>query len=329
MDTITTPTKHERLRLQLSRKTLIAIGSVAGIAVLLGVLLLIPGVRERISAWWFAMSVPEEVRSFTLIEGQSRHIGGTLVRVGGTDFEREDMGETRVMDYEKVGGVEIAIVRKGSLVEVVTLGESGSTHVSDTDLKSGLSVSADGMHALYARLPNSYVDGDVVYTPDLSMWKVMLLDLATGQERELATGAAPSFLSAENQSTVLFAGQSGLILLDLATGVQNPTNIPVGSEGTAYVLSDDGRYLALYSSLLETYGLYEIYSTDPFAIRPMRELGAGYAQIAFTGDTMYAIRMTKNGGYEVVAHDIASGAERLEKLASFPAGMSFIGFETN
>ena len=305
---------------------------VAGVIILLLVLLLIPGVRDRIATWWLALSAPEAVREFTLIEGHSRHVGGTLARIEGAGITRQEEENTLIMDHEKRGDAEFAITRTISpaSVNVVALTPEARTYVSDENLKSGLSVSMDGKWALYATLPNSVVDGDVMYFSNPSMWRVMLLDLTTGDVRQIAEGASPAFLNPEDPTQVLYMSESGLVVHNTATGESAPTNIPAGTENTPFILSDDGKYLALYSTLLNEYALFEVYSTDPiFAIRPLRDLGAAYRHIAFSGSTLYGLRQVAGGKMEVVSHDLASPAPKLASVVTFPGSMTLIGFETN
>ncbi len=331
METIT-PQGPMSLLARLTPRARRAIAVVAGVIILLIVLLLIPGVRDRIATWWLALSAPEAVREFTLIEGYSRHVGGTLARIEGTGISREEAENTLVMDYEKRGDAEFAITRSlsPSSVNVVALMPEARTYVSDENLKSGLSISMDGKWALYAVLPNSLVDGDVAYFSDPSMWRVVLLDLTTGEERQIAMGASPAFLDPEDPTQVLYMSESGLVVHDTATGASTPTNIPAGTENTPFILSDDGKYLALYSTLLNEYALFEVYSTDPtFAIRPLRDLGAAYRHIAFSGSTLYGLRQVAGGKMEVVSHDLASPVAKLASVVTFPGSMSLIGFETN
>lgn len=278
---------------------------------------------------WSALTARADAKSFSYLEQQEeRQFGGSELMVGGWAYERID-ASGRIHEQVERAGMTAAIVQSvgESETQVVVMSPDERTVVSDSSLKMGLSISADGTRLAFVRIPQiTLEDGSVGHALTGGAWQVVVVDSASGEEEWVMPGTWAAFMGPEHADHLLYALEGSLMLMNLATQESVDTGLATTERRDAFMLSDSGKRLALKSELTEGYVVYDLYRVEPsFSVSPLLDIGFGYVDLLVEDDHFYGIRARPGRGTQVVRGALSEG-EPLSVRMTFPEDVRIIGF---
>lgn len=194
-------------------------------------------------------------------------------------------------------------VRRADLLSAITVvkpnGQIGDKLLLETkqdnrlldvplSVKDTPALSFDGSLVAYAELALPIVEFlDSALVRD---WRVRLVDLESGEVRDLGVGYRPFFIS-ESPQVLAFSSPEGLtaVVLESEERIILP-HLPVEDVSQSMHVSLTGSYLVAYNSATKHYGVYAI--TDPisFEIQALGEVPDTLEHIAISEGTIYGIR---------------------------------------
>lgn len=215
--------------------------------------------------------------------------------------------EGTVVEHMARSGTEVAIVRHEAEGDTpprsdIYLVGNDTPLTADGLPKAALAISHDGSKIAYSYLAVA-ADADtpkrslIQHLPDPGVWVSVLIDVATGEPRELGAGYGVQFPDPENANVVLFLSREGIEVFDLETGysgidvhqVIDPF-VPLTGGINAPKVSPDGAYLAYFDTTASQYSVYAIDALFPsLTLTSVGNVPDTALDAAFSGNTLYAL----------------------------------------
>jgi len=256
------------------------------------------------------------MKSNGLMVAEATYESITVQSVGSSGARAASIPEVSgaLGDYAEAGNVKAAIVATAEGQEVFLLSDDIVQLTSDGLQKASLALSADGTMLAYAALTDPREDGFILST---SRWTVRVVDIASGQSRDLGTGFGPEFFVRDGISYLLYTTPTTLAVFNTQAmkGHQTFFFTPSAIDYTARV-SADGSHFAIRAA---TTGQFVIYSIDSLegtlASTPVQTIEPILTDAQWVDGALYGLTESADGMVSVLK--TAVGGEAPEEVGSF------------
>lgn len=277
-------------------------------------------VRDFVSNIGFYVTAPAEAKNLVSAD-QSPGVPAVFQTFGLLGMSSVPMGiEGLIIDYAERGDVRIAsvVIPQSQVNELYLLGATPVALTGDGYPKTGLAISADGSHIAYSAPKEKRLTGPY-FSLNAEGWTVMVMNLSTAQITEVGAGHGAQFADPTDASKILYSSTEGLVFADLATGARVINDsVPAFSAIFPIHVSDDGRKVLIFDSVLGAYQAYTIDRTS-LALTPIGSIPERFVSAAITDTHTYWVKKEPQGN----SGELWSQA--LEKDAVAKKAYTFLG----
>lgn len=166
--------------------------------------------------------------------------------------------------------------------------DSSRKFAGSATMKDAVALSFDGGLIAYAEL--NAPPGSLLYSENVSDWRVRVLNVATGEESDLGAGYAPYFIS-HNPDVLVFSSHDGIVSVELGSDEKPIIFSQNTTENIVYAAhaSPDGRSLLAHNALTGQWDIYSITQAHPLALSASGAVQSPFDRVALSDTHLYGV----------------------------------------
>lgn len=164
-----------------------------------------------------------------------------------------------------------------------------------SSMKDAGVLSFDGGLVAYAEL--NAPPGSILYSENISDWRVRVLNVATGEENDLGVGYAPHFVG-ENPDTLVFSSPEGIVSTDLEGVGASAVFAGSGVESVVHAarVSPDGAHMVTHNELTGQWNIYTVTQAHPLALSALGAVQSSFDSVALSNTFFYGAHRDESTG---------------------------------